>query len=197
MKELYYPEVKSNLYQIDEYGNIYSNYLKDFMNPSKDKDGYLKITLRGKEKPTITVRVAKLVAYNYLSFPKELKDPTINHKDGNILNNHFSNLEWLERSKNASIRFHKGEGQSNSQSKLTEKEVIEICELLLTTQLTCQEIANIYSVTLSTIYNISKKKTWKSITNNYDFSCRLKIKDNSGKFMLINTNLATEKKDGN
>jgi len=40
--------------------------------------------------------------------PVDLKDPTVNHIDGNITNNHFTNLEWMERGKNSSIRLNKG-----------------------------------------------------------------------------------------
>lgn len=41
LKELKYKNVKP-IYMIDEYGNIYSKYKKNFLKAQKDKDGYLK-----------------------------------------------------------------------------------------------------------------------------------------------------------
>ena len=86
MKPLVYKNVKPNLYLIDEYGNIYSNYKKGFMSPTKDKDGYLKIKLsNGSKNDQTYVRIATLVAYNYIGEPNScLTDPTVNHIDGNI-----------------------------------------------------------------------------------------------------------------
>lgn len=39
--------VKPNLYEIEEDGRIWSNYKHDYIIPSKDKDGYLKVNLSG------------------------------------------------------------------------------------------------------------------------------------------------------
>lgn len=197
MKDLIYPGIRQNFYKIDEYGNIYSSYKHDFMSPSKDKDGYLKISLRGSEVSAKTVRIAKLVAYSYLGPSKDLVDPTVNHKDGNILNNHYSNLEWMERQINTSIRFKRGEGATNSQAKLTTNDVKEICELLINTNLTCPQIAKKFNVSPSAIRSIVDKKTWKNISYCYDFSCRKYTRDSFGKFTTINLNLIKEKTNGN
>lgn len=187
MTELKYPNVKVGAYFLEEDGAIYSVYKKDYMNPTKDKDGYLKINLRKQDGGLISVRIATLVAYTYLGPPqKELQDPTINHKNGNIIDNHYSNLEWIERSKNSSIRFNTGKGSKNSQAKLKEEEVEKICSLLATTSMTCHEIAQKFQVSDSAIYNIYSKKNWKNIVCKYDFSNRHKVKDSSGKFFVVN-----------
>ena len=69
LKELKYKDVKP-IYKIDEYGNIYSEYKKGYMKPSKDKDGYLKVSLCGKKK-TVYVRISTLVAYNFIGEPSK------------------------------------------------------------------------------------------------------------------------------
>lgn len=115
-------------------------------------------------------------------------DPTINHIDGNILNNHYTNLEWMERGKNSSIRKNRGEGSSNASAKLTEKQVVEICDLLINSDLSFSEIGKRYGVDKSTISIISRKKNWKKITSKYDFSCRKVIRNEKGQFQTINTN---------
>lgn len=189
MVPICYKNVKEGLYLIDEYGNIYSKYKKDFLSPSKDKDGYLRIKLSGGSRNNkCYARVATLVAWTYIGPPSSLiQDPTINHKDGNILNNHFSNLEWIERSKNSSIRLNKGIGENNHEAKLTEQQVHEICHLLIDTNLSYQEICNKYNITKSTISAIKTQKHWKDITKQYDFSCRQVIRNEKGQFENINT----------
>lgn len=190
MVPICYKNVKKELYLIDEYGNIYSNYKKDFLIPREDKDGYLQIKLSsGSRKNPCYVRIATLVAWHFLGPPLNLKDPTINHIDSNIKNNYYKNLEWIERSKNSSIRKNKGQGSLNHEAKLNEQDVIEISNLLLYTNLSLNDIAKKYQVSKSTVYNIQAKKTWKHITKDYDFSCRKIIRNKEGRFKLININL--------
>lgn len=191
MVPICYNGIKEGLYLIDENGNIWSNYKKDYIKPRKDKNGYLHINLSGGSKSNKKdVRIATLVAWHFNGRPDEsIKDPTINHIDSNILNNHYSNLEWIERGKNSSIRKNKGQGSLNHEAILTESQVIEICELLVNTDISLQSIGKKYGVTQSTIANIKNRKTWKNISIKYDFSCRKVIRDKKGKFVSINTNV--------
>ena len=188
MEPIQYKEIKEGLYLIDEEGNIYSNYKKGYLTPKKDKDGYLNIALsQGSGKNKCYVRIATLVAWTFIGPPpKTMLDPTINHKDGNILNNHYTNLEWMERGENASIRSNKGQGSTNPEAKLTEDQVIEICELLVNTNISYQELCEKYNIKKSTISNIKTQKNWKNITTRYDFSCRQNIRNNLGQFENIN-----------
>lgn len=180
--------VKPNLYEIEEDGRIWSNYKKGYMSPAKDKDGYLKIALSGGSRNTKKYfRIATLVALAYIGEPpKTLKDPTINHIDGNILNNHYSNLEWVERGVNSSIRNNKGQGELNHEAKLTTEQVIEICELLVNTNLSYKEICSRFNITKSAISAIRNQRTWREVTSQYDFSCRINIRNEKGQFENIN-----------
>lgn len=182
--------VKPNLYEIEEDGRIWSNYKHDYMTPSKDKDGYFKIKLSGGDRQHQKYfRIATLVAINYIGEPPEnLKDPTINHIDGNIQNNHYTNLEWVERGYNSSIRKNTGQGSLNHEAKLNEQQVKEICELLINTNLSYQNICDQYNIKKSTISSIKNQKTWKNITNKYDFSCRVNVRNEKGQFENININ---------
>ena len=190
MVPICYKNVKLGLYEIDEYGNIWSNYKNDYLKPNKDKNGYLKIKLSGGSRNNpCYVRIATLVAWHFLGEPKNLKDPTINHIDGNILNNHYSNLEWIERGINSSIRKNKGIGSKNHQSKLNEEQVKEICELLVNTELSIYSIGKKFNVSASTINNILSQKTWKNISTKYNFNCRTLIRDSKGILKTYNSNL--------
>ena len=164
---------------VSEDGQIWSNYKKGFLIPRKDKDGYLSIHLSGGDREhRKDFRIATLVAIFYIGWPPtNLKDPTINHKDGNKLNNHYLNLEWIERGQNSSIRQNKGEGATNHEAKLTETQVKEICDLLVNTDISFSELQEKYNISKSAISSIRNKRSWKTITENYDFSCRINIHD--------------------
>ena len=154
-------------------GNIYSDYKKGYMSPSKDKDGYLEIILQGETGPIYT-RIATLVAYNFIGPPPDfIKDPTVDHIDGNILNNNVENLRWLERSENTRIATRVSQmGSKNSQAKLTEKDVIAICDLLMKNELSFEKIGRIFNVTKSMVSKINRKLNWSHITQHYNFPKR-------------------------
>ena len=67
----------------------------------EDRDGYLRtnLTIDGKEKD---YRIATLVATLFVENP--FNKETVNHKDGNKKNNHYTNLEWLTALENLEHR---------------------------------------------------------------------------------------------
>ena len=100
---LEFKELKQ-MYFINEYGVVFSTYNNDVLKQSKDRDGYLSLSLRKKNNETTKQRVATLVAYSFIgSPPLDMEDPTVDHIDKDRTNNHFSNLRWIERGENARI----------------------------------------------------------------------------------------------
>ena len=144
-----------------------------------------------------TYRVPQLVLLTFEGPPpKELKDPTVNHIDGEKLNNYYKNLEWIERGVNSSIRFNKGAGELNHEAKLKEKDVENICDLLLNTNMTFEEIAKIFDVKKSVISEIKRQKKWTYITLKYPQlkHCRKVVhEENTGRFYAINPLLNGDK----
>ena len=65
------------------------------LKPSIKKDGYLQVSLTN-DKGKKSIKVHRLVALSFINNP-EGKD-TVNHIDGNKLNNSVYNLEWNDRS---------------------------------------------------------------------------------------------------
>lgn len=63
-----------------------------------NQNGYPTITLRSVGGKNLVFRVHQLVAKAFIIENHHL--PIINHKDGNKLNNHSSNLEWCNHSQN-------------------------------------------------------------------------------------------------
>lgn len=82
-------------YNYDVYGDgrIYSHFRNRFLHPEITIHGYKQCTLAIDGKP-VRVRVHRLVAFLFLDTPSNYKELVVNHKDGNKLNNHYSNLEW-------------------------------------------------------------------------------------------------------
>lgn len=73
-------------------GRIYNLKKKIFMKPRLDK-GYVSIRLNDKNH-----FIHRLVAIQFI--PNQENKEMVNHKDGDKLNNHVNNLEWVTRSEN-------------------------------------------------------------------------------------------------
>lgn len=162
-REVTYPGVKLGLYLVNPFGEVYSNYKKSLMNPSKDKDGYLRLVLSGGSRDKkVYIRIANLTAYTFIGPPSEkLKDPTINHIDGDVLNNCVSNLEWIERSKNSAIRKNKGAGNTNHEAKLSWEQVREIRERYKNEKISYDKLKDEYNVSKTCIAEIIRGESWK------------------------------------
>lgn len=77
-----------------KFGNL---HLKEkILVPTSDKDGYLCVMLHRKNKVIRSVKVHRLVANHFIPNPENKS--TVNHKDGNKINNNINNLEWATRS---------------------------------------------------------------------------------------------------
>jgi len=87
------------LYQISNLGRIKSlggksNHKKDIIMKQKlEKYGYMRISIKNK-----SYLVHRLVAKAFI--PNLENKRTVNHIDGNKLNNNFNNLEWATDSEN-------------------------------------------------------------------------------------------------
>jgi hypothetical protein len=125
------------------------------------EDKYLRVQLKinGKKKvKTLHTIIAEVFVPN----PLNLKE--VNHKDGNKLNCHWSNLEHSTRSNNIKHAFDHGlknaKGENNTRCKLDNKKVKKIFD----SKGTCHELAKIYNVSYITISDIRRGYTWSHIT---------------------------------
>lgn len=85
------------LYQVSNSGKVKSLRRGAELKPGTDKGGYLYVGLcsRGIQK---TCKIHRLVALAFL--PNDEGKRTVNHIDGNKLNNSVDNLEWATHSEN-------------------------------------------------------------------------------------------------
>lgn len=86
------------LYQVNQWGDIYSLYTYKKLKWSLHKDGYKQYNL-SKNKKKYIMMAHRAVALAFIPNPDNL--PVINHKDENKLNCYVNNLEWASYQYNA------------------------------------------------------------------------------------------------
>jgi len=84
-------------YDITEDGKVFSRKRNRFMTPTKDKNGYYRLSIYVKGEGTKTLYVHKLVAETYIKNLNSYR--FVAHIDGNRSNNTINNLEWRRNSK--------------------------------------------------------------------------------------------------
>lgn len=81
------------LYQVNQWGDIFSLYTSKKLKWSIHKDGYKQYNLH-KNKKAYIMTAHRAVALAFIPNPNNL--PLINHKDENKLNCYIDNLEWCD-----------------------------------------------------------------------------------------------------
>jgi len=162
-----------NIYSVSNHGRVKTlGHNNNKYHPKKEKiripsdrnGGYLGVILC-KEGVTKMFSSHRLVAEYFIPNPNNL--PFVNHKDGNKLNNHYTNLEWCTRSENMKHAYdnnlvNKAVGSRIYNSKLNEEKVLKIRQLY-TNGVSQIKIASLYGVTKSNIQYIINHKSWKHI----------------------------------
>lgn len=129
-----------------------------------DKDGYAFITAM-KDSVGKNIRIHRLVAEYFVDgYENGL---VVNHKDGNKLNNHYSNLEWVTQKENidhswkTGLANHKGENHFNS--SLTTEKVKKIREMVRKKVMPQYSIAKLFNVSEATISRAVNFDCWKDV----------------------------------
>ena len=84
-------------YAINEFGEVKNIKRGNKLKPRVDTRGYLSIQFKVNN-TTLNRTIHRLVGITFLENIHNL--PELNHIDGNKLNNHVSNLEWVTKSQN-------------------------------------------------------------------------------------------------
>lgn len=161
-------------YFCDSFGNIFSENYKNSgkvkqLKPAVSTDGYLKTVLLRDDGKYVTVAVHRWCAEAY--FGTKAAGDEVNHKNGIKTDNRIENLEYCSRSKNIQHAFDTGlakglKGSNNSQSKLTEEDVIAIREVAKTGRYYGRkELAKKYGVSESCIKDIvtRRRSSWSHV----------------------------------
>lgn len=167
-------QIENTNYYVTEEGNVINNKTQKILKPMTIS-GYHYVSILGKKRS-----IHSLVAKCYLI--KENDRFEINHKDGNRLNNHYSNLEYLSHVENmrhayknglisiesrkenaeAARKIYKNKTNRHTAAKLTKDQVLEIKELLKQ-KIKQKDIAKKYGVSRTPISHINSGKSWKHI----------------------------------
>lgn len=154
-------------YLVDEFGNVYTVRRRGtsggILPQRKNSTGYMRVDLqRGKTKHSVFVH--RLVADAFI--PKIDGKNVVNHKDGNKLNNHVSNLEWCTHAENIQHAYanglvgdlHHACGEKHHGSKLSDDDVISIYKEYRATHKSSLKIAKQYEVSKRTVLKIVNGK---------------------------------------
>lgn len=152
-------------YMISNYGRVFHRYLNRYLKPGINGAGYMYVMMSTYNGPKpIQIHRLEMIAFNPIQGYENLD---VNHKDGNKLNIHISNLEWATRSENQKHAYMTGLHKPNT--NLTEDTVRKICSLLHENKYTNSQIANIVGVTTSIVADIRNGQSWTNISNQYAF----------------------------
>lgn len=129
MKEVWKDVVGyEGLYKVGNDGNVYSSITNIIMKKTIINTYYAINIKKNKKQKVVTIH--RMVGLHFVP-GKTIERRVINHKDGNKLNNHYSNLEWCTYSENMFHAYKLGlikpsKGSNHCRSKLSELEVSEI-----------------------------------------------------------------------
>ena len=131
-----------------------------------DQLGYYNTQLRMRPKYR-QVRIHQLVGEYFVDNPNN--KPCINHKDGDKLNNHYTNLEWCTIGENTSHAFSIGlinkTGENHHHAKLKDADIPKIFELRQQ-GLIMRDIGNIFGVSRRTIGDVLNRNLWTHVSIN-------------------------------
>ena len=155
----YYPQYEvSNLGNVKSLGNEFTRKER-VLKKGITKNGYEVVVLI-KDKKQKTTYVHRIVADSFLKNTDNKRE--VNHINGIKTDNKVSNLEWATTSENSLHAFKnnlKAKGQNRTQSKLTNKEVLEIRH----SNLRNIELSRLYNISKSIISGIQKGRLWKHV----------------------------------
>jgi hypothetical protein len=139
-------------YLVYKSGEIFSIYQNRFLIKHLSNNGYHRVQMGNSKKS-----IHRLVASCWIPNPDN--KPEVNHKDGNKLNNHASNLEWVTRSENAIHGFVNGLIPLRNKRKYLADEVPMI-RTDRESGMRIKDIAKKYNIGLSTVHNIVYRKKY-------------------------------------
>jgi hypothetical protein len=157
----------NNRYQVSNYGRV-----KSFAYNQKDGQilknhiikGFKTVHLNLDKKPQ-TCYLHKLVAEIWISKPSD-EYTFVAHLDGNMINNHVSNLEWMTKetlmNHHRELRHTKGFGKPKTQinnSKLKERDVV-LLKSMLQRGVTQASIAKMFCISEMQVTRIKRGINW-------------------------------------
>ena len=131
--------------------------------------GYEYLTLSNDGKRD-TKKVHRLVLETFKPHVN-MNDLEVNHMDGNKLNNHLTNLEWVTARDNIlhahDLGLIKNRGEDSPRAKLSKADVLEILQRLDTGEMH-KDIGLDYGVSRRCITDINTGRRWRAVKEKYE-----------------------------
>lgn len=89
-------------FEVSNWGNVRNIETKKYISFYSDGrgQGYLRFKLYDTKHKRVAIKIHRLVAYAYLGMPANETESDVDHIDGNVKNNSFTNLRWCTHSEN-------------------------------------------------------------------------------------------------
>lgn len=160
---------KETNYLITESGIITNKITNRELKGSRDKFGYLRVTLTIEGEKNVFL-VHRMVAMTFV--PNPFNYPTVDHVDGNKKNNWASNLEWVTFEENARRANYMGlcphyKGVDHHNNIYSNGQIRKVCELLVENKYEYSKIEKLTGVSVGVISRIRNKKAWTHISKEY------------------------------
>lgn len=160
-------EIEYKGYFISNFGNFQGRSGKIIKLILNKNTGYYGSCIKpnGRKGKAKSLKIHRLVAEAFIPNPKNL--PQVNHKDGNKLNNHVSNLEWCTNQDNHLHAHRIGlqcnkKGYEHAHSKLTKEEVLYIRQVYIPKDKNfgCRVLAKRFNISHCRLSEIINKKVY-------------------------------------
>jgi NUMOD4 motif./HNH endonuclease. len=174
-KKIKHYYIIKDMYMISEYGDIINIKTGEKKSVRKNKRGYLIVDLqviKNNKSKTKTFYIHRLVLRTFIGKNLLKKKKTVNHKDGNKLNNHYTNLEWAtykEQMGHAiSHNLHNSILGENNHTAIYSNKLIKNIKEMMNNGFTNKEIKKKLDLkkcksTTNLLYNLRHNNKWKSI----------------------------------
>lgn len=152
-------------YTIGEDGTVYHNGRK--LASHLDHNGYYQIRIYNKQHRRLSVLIHRLIAFTFLDTPNDLymggnnkSGYTVDHIDGNKINNHYTNLRW--------VSFYDNIKRQTDFDYMDDQKAMSIIQDLINLY-SQQEIMEKYNVSKGLVQRIKQKRRYKHLSKDIEF----------------------------
>lgn len=153
-------------YYVNTYSEIYSTYSMRLLTTFLNHAGYVSVSLQSAEYWELGIRIQRkvhrlsMIAFNPVPGYQNLE---VNHKDGNKLNNHISNLEWVTPKENTQHAIEHGLRRTYTRSVINDQEAYFIKNALKYGMSFEEILQHVPKANINIIKEIKNARTWKHI----------------------------------
>lgn len=146
-RNIRYSNIKPDTYEVSNWGRI-RNIATGYIMCSKfDKDGYIELHFPSiMYHKRIYCRAHRIVAYEFYH-RVHTDDLTVNHIDGNKVNNNVKNIEWCTNTENQRHAWNIGlklglKSYNSPRSSLTKRQIEALCDIIVKNDKSVPKIMN-------------------------------------------------------